>query len=188
MVVRMSKGKTRLDLWSERDFSSQPIQMQQRGGAWPSLADAAFARGFRRVAAVRASCLPRHGVWADPAFSGALGYCRARCAEVGLAAYTSATLDCPQARPACRAAAPSERGTLEPGGIRPYLKNFPAVGLYQLARRGGCRRPWEQLALWDARWWDGESRSLVVPQILTEGLFTAVNHTGGVQTSLEVTV
>lgn len=100
VTMRMSKRKTRLDWWSGLDFPSQPIQMRPRGGTWPSLAGAAFARGFRRVAAVRASRSPRNGVGADPAFSGSLGYRRARCAEVGLAAHASAALDSPPARPA----------------------------------------------------------------------------------------
>ncbi|XP_038413910.1 origin recognition complex subunit 6 isoform X1 [Canis lupus baileyi] len=72
---------------------SRPIRMQQGsvpanpdaagGGAWPSLAGAGFARGFRSVAAVRASGSRRHGVGADVVFSRALGHRGAGGAEFG---------------------------------------------------------------------------------------------------------
>ncbi|KAM7058023.1 origin recognition complex subunit 6 isoform 2-T2 [Molossus nigricans] len=56
--------------------------MQGKGGAWPPLAGAASARGFRPFAVVRAcpSC-GSHGVGADPAFGAASGRRRARRAE-----------------------------------------------------------------------------------------------------------
>ncbi|XP_013975113.1 origin recognition complex subunit 6 isoform X4 [Canis lupus familiaris] len=73
---------------------SRPIRMQQGsvpanpdaagGGAWPSLAGAGFARGFRSVAAVRASGSRRHGVGADVVFSRALGHRGAGGAEAYL--------------------------------------------------------------------------------------------------------
>lgn len=163
--MRTRRRETGIGVWGGLTFSSQPTQTGQRGGAWPSLAAATAARGFRRRASVRA-CVSsvRHGVWADPAFGVAPGHRRASSAEVSTAAHASAA-SCP----------PQASAALSRGIQAAAQETLPGRGLV-------CRRPSEQRTRGTRVGGSGTRRTSVIPRMLAESLFAAVSRTDGVQT------